>query len=74
MDTYTDIMDFSINSSEDYMLHVIEYLDLSKVPTELSCKETASLLMGRCELSQRSYKALKSVLCENNVKIPHMIS
>ena len=26
--------------------------------------------MGRCELSQRSYKALKSVLSANNVKIP----
>jgi len=42
---------------------------LSKADRKLSLKDSCELLVGRCDLSQREYLALKKVLCNNNITI-----
>ena len=64
------LIDSAINENEDYFLRVVKNLKLSKNPMSLGCKETAEIMMGKCDLSQRSYKSLKQILYHNNVKIP----
>ena len=45
-------------------------LKISTKPITLSNKDTAELLFGKSDLSQRGYKQLRSILLRNNVTIP----
>jgi len=53
-----------------YLSHLTKDLKIKTCQNKLSCKEIAELMMGKCELSQRSYKNLKMILGQNNVKLP----
>ena len=70
MDESPNIIDGAIDDNENYFTHVVKQLKVSRKPMSLGCKDTAEIMMGRCELSQRSYKQLKKILFANNVKIP----
>lgn len=48
---------------------VIDGVDLNNLQKNVSLKDCAELLVGKCNLSQRSYKTLKKVLIQNNVNI-----
>ena len=70
MTEYPEVTDDALDESDHYFLHVVKNLKLKLKPISLDCKETAGLMMGRCELSQRSYKVLKKILGNNRVIIP----
>ena len=65
-----DVIDEVIDESTENVKHFIETLKVSKHPIEISSSVTAELLLGRCDLSQRGYKSLRTILEKNNVKIP----
>ena len=65
------IIDDAIDEqSDDAFIRLIKKLKVSPHPVSLSCKETAGIMMGKCDMSQRSYKVLKGILQKNNVRIP----
>eukprot|EP00111_Clytia_hemisphaerica_P013696 TCONS_00040283-protein len=65
-----NIVDGAIGDSEDYLVQLVSELSLKTLPAELDCHDAAALMMGNCDLSQRSYKALKKALSLKNVTIP----
>ena len=70
-DTHPDIVDEGIDASDAYVAYLISKLKLTCQPNELSEPDAASLLMGKCSLSQRAYKNLKCILKSKNVKLPN---
>ena len=66
---YPDIIDEAIDEARE-LVWLIKKLKVSKNPVTITCKDTAAIMMGKCDLSQRSYKALKGILIQNNVNIP----
>ena len=52
------------------MQHVIEKLGISTQPITINEHDAASLLMGKCNMSQRSYKNLKKILKAQNAFLP----
>lgn len=65
-----DVIDDALENSESYTKHFINTMKLSTQPIELGCHETAEMLVGKCDLSQRGFKNLRKILLKNNVKIP----
>jgi len=65
-----DVIDDALEKSESYTKHFINTVKLSTQPIELGCRETAEMLVGKCDLSQRGFKNLRQILLKNNVKIP----
>jgi len=65
-----DIIDDALENSDKYLRHFIKTRTVSRQPISLSNAESAELLLGRCDLSQRGYKNLKAILKGNNVNIP----
>ena len=63
-------MDEAILDSDNYFRRVVGKLRLSHNYVELGERETAEILLGKCELSQRSYNVLRRILQTNNVDIP----
>ena len=41
---------------------------------KLTCHDAAQLLLGKCNLSQRSYKNLKKILKDQKVELPDMMT
>jgi len=70
LDEVPEMVYDAIDESEDYLIHLVSELKLKTLPSELDCHDAAALMMGKCDLSQRSYKTLKNVLSEKNVNIP----
>ena len=52
------------NLSADSFKRVIKRLKVTQKKTILDCDQTAQILMGKNELSQRSYKEIRSTLEE----------
>lgn len=69
-ENYMDVLDDALENSESYTKHFINTMKLSTQPIELGNHETAEMLVGKCDLSQRGYKNLRQILLKNNVKIP----
>lgn len=69
-ETYPDLLDEALDESNEYLKHFISRLKVSTQPIELSHQDTAELLFGKTDLSQRGYKQLRSILLKNNVIIP----
>lgn len=63
-------MDGGIEASENYTSYLIEKLKITTQPISLSVHDAASLLMGKCNLSQRGYKHLRKVLYVKNIQLP----
>ena len=70
-DKYPAIIDDAIDSSPAYLQHIIEKLKTTNAQSiSISEHESASILMGKCNMSQRAYKNLKKILKAQNVFIP----
>ena len=69
-DKYPDVMDEGITESKSYTSHIANILKVQTVPVSLGEHDTAALLMGKCNLSQRSYKNLKKILKTKSVMLP----
>ena len=66
-----DVIDSALDEqSDDSFVRLVRKLKLVQHPISLSCKETAAIMMGKCDMSQRSYKVLKSILQNSSVIIP----
>ena len=65
-----NIIDDAIDSSPTYLQHIIEKLGISTQPITINEHNAASLLMGKCNMSQRSYKNLKKILKAQNAFLP----
>jgi len=57
-------------TSDDSFKKIITKLKVVKRPVTLNCKDTAKIMMGKHEMSQRSYKELRNSLKDNNVTLP----
>ena len=64
------MVDESIEGNANYMKHMIEKLNISTQSITLTEKETAELLLGKTDLSQRGYKRLRTILLKSNVILP----
>ena len=69
-ENYPEILDDGIEESPSYMQHLVEKLKITTQPVFVSEHDAASLLMGKCNLSQRAYKNLRKVLQSRNVNLP----
>ena len=58
------------NLSDVNIKKFIKRLKVSNRPTELDCKETAKIMMGKYDMSQRAFKELRTTLKSCNVKLP----
>ena len=65
-----DTIDEVLETSDKYLKHFISRLKVSTQPKEISCSETAEILLGRCDLSERGFKSLRVILMKNNVILP----
>lgn len=70
MEKYPGIVDDALEHTDNYLSHLVKNFKIRTCPNQLDCKETAELIMGKCELSQRSYKNLKLLFALKNIKIP----
>ena len=59
-----------MDNSSEYLESFISRLKISTQPRILSHKDTAELLYGKTDLSQRGYKQLRSILLRNSITIP----
>ena len=58
----------AVNGSS-YYKHFIRTFKV-KMAKEVSVEDASAILMGKCELSQRRYISLRSVLADSNVTLP----
>ena len=65
-----EVIDMALDNSSEYAKSLIKNLKVSRHPITLGLKEAASVMMGKCDLSQRAYKCLKKILKENKIEIP----
>ena len=67
---YCDIVDEALEESVSYSKHFCSKLRLSTQLIEISLKDTAELLVGKADLSQRGFKRLRDILKMNSVILP----
>ena len=70
MSEFPDVVDEALESNLDYSSHVVKNLKVKRAPISVSSAEAASILMGKCNMSQRGYKNLKKILSNNNIMLP----
>lgn len=69
-DNHPDILDGAIKENISYSKNLAKKLKKSTLPIDVSDSQAAEILHGQCSMSQRSYKNLKRILKEENVKLP----
>ena len=67
---YPEIILEGISESSDFINSLMEKLEIEPMQTTLTSKQTAELISGKCGLSQRGYKALRTILLKQKVKLP----
>ena len=67
---YPELVDNALEGSSEFLENFISKLEISTQPIQLTERDTAELLFGKSDLSQRGYKQLRSILLRNNVIIP----
>ncbi|XP_047127095.1 uncharacterized protein LOC105847515 [Hydra vulgaris] len=65
-----EIVEEVIDENTDFLVHIVERLRFITSVKNLDCQQTASIMMDKIEISQRSYKVLKGILKKNNINIP----
>ena len=69
MNECPEIVEEVIDENTDFLVHIVERLRFVTVKN-VDFHQTASIMMDKIEISQRSYKVLKGTLKKNNVNIP----
>ena len=68
-ESHFDLVDEAIEES-NALKHFIAKLKVSTQPIDISLKDTAELIVGKSDLSQRGFNSLRAVLKTNNVFLP----
>lgn len=68
--TYPEIIEEGIIDSEEFTHDIIKKLKISTQPVKVDIEQAAEFLLGKCNMSQRSYKSLKKILQQENVILP----
>ena len=63
-------MDEAVEASDSYLKKFIEKQKVKTMPINIDIKDSAELLIGKCDLSQRGYNRLRTLLTNNNVLLP----
>ena len=63
-------MDDGILESSTYVNHLVKHLEANPPSVVINSHDAAVLFMGKCNLSQRSYKNLKKILKQQHVELP----
>ena len=58
------------NLSANNMKNFVKRLTVKQTPVLLSCQDTARIMMGKYEMSQRAYKELRGTLKASNINLP----
>ena len=69
-ENHPEIIDDGITESMKFTADLVKKLKISTQPVVISTSQAAELLLGKCNMSQRSYKNLKRIMKENDVKFP----
>ena len=56
--------------NEDYLCRIISNLNLKTKPNTLNEKDTAEMLIGKADISQRGYGNIRMILAAKSVNIP----
>lgn len=68
---FFDVINNAIDkTSDESMRKLFRKLKVVQRPVSLSCQETARIMMGKNEMSQRAYIELRESLKHNNINIP----
>ena len=63
-------MDDAVEESNSYLKRFIEKQKVKTRPINIDIKDSAELLIGKCDLSRRGYNRFRTLLTNNNVVLP----
>ena len=67
---FPEVLDDAVEESNSYLKRFIEKQKVKTRPINIDIKDSAELLIGKCDLSQRGYIRLRTLLTNNNVVLP----
>ena len=65
-----DVIESALELNEDYLCRIISKLNLKTKPKVLNEKDTAEMLIGKADISQRGYGNIRTILAAKSVNIP----
>ncbi|XP_066925516.1 uncharacterized protein [Clytia hemisphaerica] len=65
-----DVIESALELNEDYLCRIISKLNLKTKPKTLNEKDTAEMLIGKADISQRGYGNIRTILAAKSVNIP----
>ena len=67
---FPEVLDEAVEASDSYLKKFIEKQKVKTMSINIDIKDSAELLIGNCDLSQRGYNRLRTLLTNNNVLLP----